>query len=297
VQNPEIAAQNQWTIEAARAAMLDRHGRAVRSIYRRDGSKSPVQTGSCVLLEVRGLKFIVSAAHVTDFDPIHDLLILGEQRMIPIEGRVSRTEIPPGGRRQDKIDLAYYLLSEEFVEKLGQVSWIQADDLDSNDTAADPKLYITLGFPNSKNKRVNNPNKKVSSELRSYVGRIRTDLDYSHLPFRDESHVMIWFDRHSVVNEVGQRANPVDPRGMSGGGAFSFDPRQTLLPPEKRRVKLVGILIEHMEENNLIIASRVSLLQAMMSAAIPELAHAFVPATRLLIQASASRKIIVPGET
>jgi hypothetical protein len=66
------------------------------------------QVGSGVLIRIVDRIFLLTAAHVTDFDKNGTLLMPSQRGYMPITGKYSVTSMPASGRRSDdKLDVAF----------------------------------------------------------------------------------------------------------------------------------------------------------------------------------------------
>ena len=112
-----------------------------------DRSKAE-QVGSGVLIRIVDQVFLLTAAHVTDFDKTGALLIPSQHGYMPIFGKYSVTPMPASGhRRDDKWDMAFVLLDDECVSRLDS-DYIVLDRPDIFLEAPPERFeYTFAGFP------------------------------------------------------------------------------------------------------------------------------------------------------
>ncbi len=131
----------------------DRFRAAIRPIYGATAKSTPYHIGSAVLLKLRGVKIVLTAAHVVDQneDATTTLYLGGEASLVEIEAEFIVTPKPSGIRDLDKLDFAAAVVPAGTLAQLGKVGWIDEADIATN--ADSDHLFSAVGFPNTINKR------------------------------------------------------------------------------------------------------------------------------------------------
>lgn len=148
---------------------------AVRPIY---GTKrgEPDQIGSCTLVAIRDIKYLVTAAHVIDEQEHSALYVAGASELVEIEGSFWTTQKVGDDRQNDHYDFAIWQMPDGFISRLGNVGYVPGTQLVANDrTITVRHNYVALGYPNSKNKRIDYVNKRVLPVAWKYSSMVKTD--------------------------------------------------------------------------------------------------------------------------
>ena len=273
---PEEQLRAQRFNAEARDSVIEHFIDAVLPIYVRSEHERPEQIASCVLLDV-GRKILITAAHATDPRPGCTLAVTGNPRLVDIEGEQFSSCFKKT-RDDDKIDLSVIVLTDDCVQALGNVHWLTPQDFEPYDRCHLP-IYITLGYPNSLNKPSQQAARGRGRVPSTYIGFTDDDADYSKQGFPKNSHIALGFDRKSIYDRAGKRTNPIAPQGKSGGVMFVVDFAEVHLPREQRsRPRLAAIIIERSPSRKLLLGTRVSVLQALIAAVVPQVADRLGPA-------------------
>ena len=174
--------------------------------------------------------------------------------------RLSTSSRPPGGRKKDRYDFAVAKLSPATYAALGEVGYISDDELLLQDAPFRGHLRIVLGYPNSKNKKIDHANKVVRSELWRYGGTAgRGEALQTKLKISGRNHLSIAFNHKYSRAADGSVVNSISPLGISGGAVFDAgnlaDPNN-LRPDAHMRSQLAAIVIEYHADCNQILATR-----------------------------------------
>src|ERR1700678_2181519 len=94
---------------------------AVRPIYTIKASGIPDQDGSCVLVQVAGIRYALTAAHIVDQLPARRLYIGGQKEFVEITGECLATPKPEGDRNKDHYDFAIWPVPPDAALRLGEV--------------------------------------------------------------------------------------------------------------------------------------------------------------------------------
>lgn len=119
---PELTFErmNQCSDELARKYL-----QSVRSIYGSTERGEPEQIGSCVFIEYKGTKVLITAAHVIDNNKYTSLYVSGEKKLTLISANADLTEAPNGDRKSDKLDFSIIYLTGEMIADIGSVHYIK----------------------------------------------------------------------------------------------------------------------------------------------------------------------------
>jgi len=263
---------------AKRAA--ERFRSAVRPIYGVKEHCLPNHIGSAVLLNIRGMKLLLTAAHVIDANKemLTTLYVGGtEGRFVPIETEFRTTSKPNGDRNKDQYDFAICRLSEEMIAQLG-TGYITEGDIATEVQAG--HLYTAVGFPNSKNRWSNPITKKTVAKVLSYSSTWRfSDQIAKRLEGQGEGehHVFLGYKKHSR-SEEGIKISSVNLRGLSGGAIFDAG-RPSDLRVFREEIatvpRLIGITTQRWKEHQVLVGTRMSVI-------LPTILEEFAAATTTL---------------
>lgn len=257
--------------EASLAVAAMRHdkavtllGQAVRPIYRADDRGIPDHEGSCVLLELNGRKYMVTASHVMESGKIEDseLYVGGENHFIKITGEYLRTPAP-AGIQNDPYDFAVWRLSDADVANLGDVAYVGSDNISRGQTSSEGHVYSIIGYPNTKNRSVDKSLRKASSRRWSYFSVPRDGTKAaSTMGVSGNEHIFIGYDKHSK-DSTGKTVNSVSVRGVSGGAVIDLgrlaDP-QTLAPDAEFTPRLVAVFIEYHKSSQVTASTKLGVI-------------------------------------
>lgn len=223
--------------------------KSIRPVYRVSRAREiPEQIGTCTLLEIGCRRLIVTAAHVADHQAQGSLYIGGERLLVELTDRMFQTPAPDGDRDNDYLDFAICNASADLLGKLGDISFV-TPDLFANCSyppSAD-RLYVCLGFPNSKNKDIHVGTQSVKTTLWRYCSYAVAPPPIAGYPTSDEHHLFIDFNKKRARNAAGGIVITIWPQGASGGPIFEigdFSDRAIVFPDCVCRPKLAGILIQ-----------------------------------------------------
>jgi hypothetical protein len=146
--------------------------KAVRPIFAATRKGEPDHIGSSILLDIRGVKVLLTAAHIVDQNEAMDstLYVGGEGRPVKIEAEFFLTAKPAGGRNNDQYDFAAAQLPAKMLDELGD-GFVSEGDIT---TQVQPgHLYTALGFPNSQNKNLDRKTSKMVVQAVRYSSTSR----------------------------------------------------------------------------------------------------------------------------
>ena len=249
---------------------------SVRPIYGSTSSGRPDHIGSAVLFKVDSHHFLITAAHVIDWKKEATLYVGGEKEFIELRGDCYSTVHESGDREKDKYDFAILKLNFNIVSKFGDIRFITPNQTNPNDFIKRGRVYLALGYPNTKNRKFDNNLKKTTSNPLIYSSVITDNQNlYYELGVQQYTHALLKFDKKRVKDESGQIVISPNPTGASGGGLFyigDFADPDTYAPGPVEG-KLVGILIEWHSSKKVIMAVRVSTIIETIRLKYPELSY------------------------
>jgi hypothetical protein len=223
-------------------------GNAVRPILRaktKGGRAEPL--GSCVLIRYKNVHLLVTAAHVVDHNEESALYIPVQGRLSKLEASGVITRAPESGRCQDRFDFSVLKLPSAMVSALGNVRYVGENEICSEQTHTKGRAHMALGYPISKNKKIDHVRRKVRPRRLPYGGTTVEDTKFAaKLGISGEDHLFIAYDKRSRDSE-GRIVNSSDPTGMSGGALIdlgNLSHPMELAGLRDEPFRLAGILIE-----------------------------------------------------
>jgi hypothetical protein len=211
------------------------------------------QVGSGVLIRIVDRIFLLTAAHVTDFDKNGTLLMPSQRGYMPITGKYSVTSMPASGRRSDdKLDVAFVWLDEDCVSRLDSDYMV----LDRPDVYLEVPSgrfeYTFAGFPW---RRSSVKARCIDTQLTTMSGIEAKQNEYEALKLDPKFHIVMRFHRRRMFSNFLKKPikGPL-PDGMSGGGAYIWS--EEALKDWPVRLPLAGIVTDKALEKNLLIATR-----------------------------------------
>jgi len=225
---------------------------SIKPIYGSSHNGIPIHIGTCILLQIDNNKYLLTAAHVTDENEYSSLYIGGESELILIEGNFFRTEKPEGDRKKDHYDFAWLKINDEFIKKIGDVSFVEETQLISDNGSTEGKLYLALGYPNSQNKKINTHKASLTPKYIKYSSTIKpNDALCQKLGVSGEEHLFLGYDSTYSKDNNGHKVNSFAPKGISGGALVDMgkisDPK-SYIPQTPCNGKIAGMLVENHKE-------------------------------------------------
>lgn len=234
---------------------------SVRPIYWATPSGIAEAVGSSFLLQVDGKQYLVTAAHVLDLNKDSTLYVAGSNALEMITGIAGVTKAPASGRLDDKYDFAFMELPQDFIERLGTESFIDANDVSQNRGTLDGRCFMALGYPASRNKAkpISVAGTRVRAKAWAYSNTIHTDTKiFDAVGVSSETHLLLKFGKKSKAF-TGETTSSINPQGASGGilaDLGRIDPK-SLAPSAQLTPRLAGILIEHHAASKAILAVKI----------------------------------------
>jgi hypothetical protein len=234
---------------------------SVRPIYR-TGRGPREQIATCTLLDIRQEKYLVTAAHVIDERQTSPLYVGGQSETAEIEyEEFVITNKPADDRRNDPYDFFIAKLSPEFAATLRNVGYIRKEQLADDRTVPLHRNYLALGYPCSKNRKVDVIRKSVRPTTWKYSAFMKEDPELAKIMgVPGEDHFFLNYDAKRSRNAEGEIVNSVDAHGLSGGPLIDMGyigKPGNLRREEKCYGRLAGLLIEVRAAQKAIVAVKI----------------------------------------
>ncbi|MBL8258846.1 MAG: hypothetical protein JNM60_03415 [Candidatus Competibacteraceae bacterium] len=246
-------------------ALAKKYLLSVRAIYGATENGKPDHIGSCVLLEYHGEKIIVTAAHIIDNNNFTSLYITGESKLVQIVGSCLITAAQNNDRDKDKFDFSVLPISDELASNLGDVFFIPESNWGLHELPAKDRCCLALGFPNSRNKKIDAARNTVKLEPFVYTSTLKSDPKiFEEIKFSMAEHYLLDFcSRHSkdFNNKI---TNSICPKGVSGGGLFLIEDManpESYRPEAECSGKFLGILIEQRKNKKVLVFTKISTIE------------------------------------
>lgn len=244
-------------VEAAVSTFRD----AVRPIFGSSDKGRPVHIGSCIAIRVDGKCYLLTAAHIVDQNE-HTTLYVGGNHLHPLSAEFLATVKPSGTRKLDRYDFALGKLSDDDLVALSGVKFVEKTDILWGDGKLNGHVFTSIGYPNSKNKKVDDSSKSVLTQLYHYSNVAKSHPTLAkELKVSGEDHLFIKFNDKRSQNEAGAFVYPPSLRGMSGGAVISLgdisDP-DVVAGCRDPRPMLAALFIEFYKAHKIIVATRMS---------------------------------------
>jgi hypothetical protein len=243
---------------------------AVRPVYRTKRGV-PEHSGTCTLLEIRGDKYLITAAHVIDdYEHWPPLLVGGVgfesvQQIHCSDGSLRATEKPQGDRNKDHYDFAVWKIPEDVAAGLGNVTYITETQVVSDPNVPVGRNYLAMGYPVSRNKHgVNVARKTIVPTTWKYSSTVKEDPTFAKaLGVSGTTHCFLKYNREHSRNDRGEEVTAISARGLSGGPLMDLGylgAPENLDAAKKCEARLAGILIECHDDHEAIVALRIGVV-------------------------------------
>lgn len=210
------------------------------AVYRVDDKGNPVQYGSGFFLRSKSKHYLISAAHVLDEQCISDTSLYipsARSDFLMLVGDSFRTVAINENREKDKIDFGFVDLQSDFIESIGRENFITSECMDLECDCYQSGVYIAVGYPATRNKRIDKKRKKVKRKPFSYTSTLQSSSQLARLGADPKSSLLFNFKKKHSKDNQGNDVTAPDPYGMSGCPLWAFK--------GSHGTKLVGVLIEY----------------------------------------------------
>lgn len=228
-------------INKAAYAAQQRFRDAVKPIYGATSNGKPEHIGSAFLLELREGCFLLTAAHVIDWNKSSSIYIGTDDELGLLSSEAFVSAALDGNRKKDHFDFAIIRLEDKMLGKLSNSTFVTESEISHEKEHIDGRIYTCLGYPNSRNRQ--RPGRNVSSSMLSYTDVERPATQLPSVA-AEENHILVNYNSKYSRNQRGEKVSSTAIRGCSGGaiieaGRFS---NQTLnAAPDP---KVAALLIE-----------------------------------------------------
>lgn len=235
------------------------------------------QVGSGVAIEIGEQLFALTAAHVTDYTHGNGALFMpAVDRIDQMTGGISFNPAQDGRpRTDDRIDVGYYRLSDDWRAKLHpNIKPLSLDDLLLTDTLETGDHFTFVGYPWRKGKSYAGVKE---TELLTYTGHASATDIYKKLGCDRSQNVLIRMRRkrtHSTLYNAQQTAP--HPQGISGGAVISW-PQDIIDRADPLKLKLAAISHTYHEREHCMAGTRIIPYLMGIVQNNPELAKFFMP--------------------
>lgn len=238
--------------------------KSVRAIYGSKHNGSPIHIGSCVAIEFKSKKYLLTAAHVLDENKNTSLYVSGESNLILIESEAYVTNPVQEERKNDTIDFAIIILSEKLQCEIGNIEYLTEDTMLLEEIKNNDRHCLALGYPNSKNKFNPTRGNHLKETPFVYSSYLKSDEDiYVQTGTSPIHHYLLDFCKKHSKDENNKKVNSIYPQGVSGGGLFQIE---GMTNPHSYKLdspchgKLIGILIEFKKEQKVLVFTKLSII-------------------------------------
>jgi len=190
-------------------------------IYQGEKRGVPQVAGTGVLVDLAGLRFLLTAGHVLDLRMDGQLVIGLSPELLTLAGDPMRLRTPglkPG--LADRIDIGVVRLSGGPWEEISLDRFLRWEQLDTEIPIVARHSYALVGYPNSMN-RTRVTGDRLTAFAISIAGLECTAESYQETGTDPDLNVMVGIDRESLQTVDGQRTGP-DLYGSSGGGLWRY---------------------------------------------------------------------------
>ncbi len=244
----------------------DQYRPSIRPIYASLNGLRPELIGSCILLSVDNIKFVVTAAHVMDWLDSHFLYVAGSIGTKPVQilGEIKITDRIHGDRDADKFDCAFWRISESEEKQLGDVKFIDESCFSHDKVDSTYHVYLVMGYPISQNKgKADNSTRSIKPVMLRYIASVVTIPQLvEKLKISGEGHFFVKHEKYSK-DLKGNKVSSVSLKGISGGALFdlgNFSLAETLDPNSKCVGQLSGMVIERKKKDNALVVVKIGLI-------------------------------------
>lgn len=237
-----------------------------RLIYGVGPNQEMFPVGSGLLLGVGARRFLLTAAHVLDWNrqgdtDYVDLATYGQGKTVVLKGESFRTAVPEAKTRyEDRLDVGFLLLDTEAAAQIGNDRFLSPPDCDLDDIGRLPALYGALGYPTCLNDTVGPDSLSPTTPTPfNYTAVLHDAAKYNKLGVSQNTHLLLDVSQRKTRAAGGRKVKLPDLHGMSGGGLW----RLTQYVPGAKvgTPRLLGVLIEwHRGQGGGLLAARMGLV-------------------------------------
>jgi len=243
---------------------------AVQPIYGASEFGEPEHIGSCILIDLQGMKVLLTAGHVIDGNKNTTLYVGGARTPVAIEAQFLGSTSQGRARGNDRYDFAAAKLQADVATLLGD-KFVAQGDIVTGPTI--PPRYLTaLGYPNSKNSYSRAKGVLVPKMLPYSTNAQMSDELANRYGESGKNHLFLGYGRYSR-SQNGEKTNSIAPVGMSGGAVIDAgniaDPKvfRGEMEPTPR---LAGVTIELWRKNQVLVATSLHCIVPVLLRELPK---------------------------
>ncbi len=222
-----------------------------------DSRLKPEPIGSCVLVDINGESFLLTAKHTFQNVNLKDVSIFAGDRMITLGGDISYFLAE---EESDPIDIAIVKLHPEMAKIVRRhFKFLPHQYLDLDHTFHNKYQYNFCGFINDLTEVVEN---SITPYRYSYVGRPNLEFKLEKNGYYRHSNIAIKFGRRNQRNlgDTFSTHGPKEYNGLSGCGLWHLQ----IENGKVCNINLVGIMIEQRLERGVLIATKLNVIKGLL---------------------------------
>ena len=258
----EVAAREQMNsaVEAATAKFQ----KSIAPIYGSSPQGNPIHIGTCNLISWKSKRLLITAAHIIDENEHSSLYVGVDGELKQIRGSFKCTGKPEGLRERDHFDFAWLELENEDILRVSAGEFLSDQDVTCMSGHNPKALYLALGYPNSKNKKLQVAEKSIKPQVMRYSSLLKPMPELcKSMGVTGEHHFFLAHDRRKSKDPDGNVVNTLKPTGSSGGALIKMGQitsPEALFENRLPQAKLVGVLIENPRSEGVLIAVSIGLI-------------------------------------
>lgn len=234
---------------------------SIRPIYGSSPNGVPLHIGTGILLEWKGEHFFLTAAHIIDKNSISTLYLGLGDSLKEISTSFNCTSKPNNDRSLDYYDFAWTQLSNITSVNSDECTFITPDQIEPSYGYQERNAYLALGYPISKNKKLDIPNHMVTPKYMKYMSSLDLSCGWTkERSLNCKDHLILKYHHKYAKDSEGKQVKTLSPKGVSGGALVNMG---ALHEPETYRLghtpkgKLSGMLIENSKNHNVLVAVKI----------------------------------------
>ncbi len=254
--------------------------RVVIPIYVPDNRGRPVVCGSAILVRVGEHYVLATAGHVIATNELEQrtLYMFPNRVQTPLVANWFTTIGKHADHQDDRLDIAVAEIGGGFCDDTAY-EFLDASRLDPDFRGRAYGDFCVQGFPSTATK-VNNYQNKIKEKALYWRSAEADVAAYRIRPFHRESHILIPYSKEEFVTVgVGKQHGP-DLPGISGGAVWALPPVDEYGHIDYEKLKLVGVPIEYLQNEGVIVATNIGVLCSLLVKMFPNIVGSVPMPTR-----------------
>lgn len=204
--------------EAMKNALASRLAAFVHPVWIEDDEHNAQQVGSCALLKITGMVFLLTAAHVLDENEGETLFLVTAAGPVIVEGtkHTSKSRTGDPQHRDDPYDVGVICFAPVVASAVSLLPTLCLNQCDSLARPMPGSLYFACGYPWTKNRKVDGRRAKVPRRPFAYFTKIHSKEVYEALGETWGVRFVVEYNRRHVIR-AGRDITGPDLPGVSGG--------------------------------------------------------------------------------